>query len=105
MTDSDSLTVALPDDLAARVREAVEGGDYPDAAEVVRDALRSWAAAREVDAADLDDARLRRLVEEGEAEGGPDLDGEVVFAELRAELEATATKRERDAGRPAAARA
>ncbi len=34
------MTLQLPTDIEARIRQKVERGDFPDAAEVVREAMR-----------------------------------------------------------------
>jgi antitoxin ParD1/3/4 len=39
------LTITLTTDLAARVKEAVEGGQYGSVSEVMRQALRDWELA------------------------------------------------------------
>jgi antitoxin ParD1/3/4 len=39
------LTITLTPDLAARVKEAVEGGQYGSVSEVMRQALRDWELA------------------------------------------------------------
>ena len=75
------VTVALKAELAAEVREAVKAGAYASASEVVRDALRLWRQRREM--AELELARLRRLVAEAD-DSGPDLDFETAFDGLEA---------------------
>jgi antitoxin ParD1/3/4 len=42
MAEIERLTITLPSDMAAIVKDAVAGGDYTPANEVVRDALRDW---------------------------------------------------------------
>ena len=42
------LTVTMPADMAALIKEAVAGGDYASTSEVVREALREWKAKRAV---------------------------------------------------------
>jgi antitoxin ParD1/3/4 len=63
MATIEKISIALPSDMLAMVRKAVEQGDYASASEVVRDALRQWKAGRalQVDAV----GELRRLWEEG----------------------------------------
>ncbi len=43
---TEKLSIALTDEMAAVVREAVESGDYASVSEVVRDALRTWKGRR-----------------------------------------------------------
>jgi antitoxin ParD1/3/4 len=40
------MTITLPSDMAASVREAVDQGDYASSSDVVRQALREWKAKR-----------------------------------------------------------
>jgi antitoxin ParD1/3/4 len=46
MSDIERLTITLPTDMAATVRDAVGGGDYASSSEVVREALRDWKRKR-----------------------------------------------------------
>src|SRR5437773_3362987 len=42
----EKVSIALPSDMLAMVKQAVEGGDYASSSEVVREALREWKARR-----------------------------------------------------------
>lgn len=42
MAGIERLTIALPSDMAADVKGAVEDGDYALTSEIVREALRDW---------------------------------------------------------------
>jgi len=46
MTSIEKVSIALPSDMLAMVKQAVEGGDYASSSEVVREALREWKARR-----------------------------------------------------------
>ena len=46
MPEIERLTITLPADMAAVVKDAVEGGDYASNSEVVREALRDWKMKR-----------------------------------------------------------
>jgi len=46
MAEIERLTITLPSDMAAVVKNAVEGGDYASSSEVVREALRDWKMKR-----------------------------------------------------------
>ncbi len=46
MSDIEQLTIVVPFDLAAAVRDAVKGGDYASSSDVVREALLDWTAKR-----------------------------------------------------------
>ncbi|MGD9616389.1 MAG: type II toxin-antitoxin system ParD family antitoxin [Alphaproteobacteria bacterium] len=87
MTKDDTITVALPEDTAALIRDAVASGDYASADEVIRDALRDWKLKRQLAQVELAD--MRRLVQEG-AESGAGIDADLVFARLRAKYAAMA---------------
>jgi antitoxin ParD1/3/4 len=75
------ISIALPPDMVADIKAAVEQGEYATTSEVIRDALRDWRLKRVIET--LDAEELRRLVQEG-IESGPSLDAETVFARLRA---------------------
>lgn len=73
------ITVTMPEEMAARLRAAVERGDYATTSEVVREALRGWGDEQE-----KQEARrqwLRSEIEKGLA--GPFYPAEEVFSELR----------------------
>ena len=55
MATIERLTVTLPTEMAAVVKNAVEGGDYASSSEVVREALRDWKLKREL--------RLQKIAE------------------------------------------
>ncbi len=40
------LTVSMPGEMAALIKEAVTGGDYASTSEVVREAMRDWKSKR-----------------------------------------------------------
>jgi len=46
MANVEKISIALPADMAALVRRAVEAGDYASSSEVIREALREWKARR-----------------------------------------------------------
>lgn len=62
--------IALREEDAAELDQAVASGEFQDAASVVREALEAWTDRRhEHDEANIE--RLRRLVAEGLASGEP----------------------------------
>lgn len=83
MQHVEKLSVALPEDLVAEMRAVVERGEYGSLSEVVRAALRDWRLRRKIEVLEIEE--LRRLLEE-EIESGPGVDGDTVFARLRARL-------------------
>lgn len=73
------LTVTMPEEMAAKLRAAVESGEYATTSEVVREALRGWSEQQERREAGL--AKLREMIDE--ARGQPSLDGPSALAEFR----------------------
>lgn len=69
----EKVSIALTQDMAAMVRQAVDSGEYASSSEVVRDALRGWKAKRTEAEAKV--AELRRLIAEGHASGVVDWEG------------------------------
>ena len=63
------ISIALTEELALDVEQAVASGDYASTSEVIRDALRRWKEQRDLRDAKL--AELRRLVQEGLDSGPP----------------------------------
>jgi antitoxin ParD1/3/4 len=77
----EKISIALPHDMVADLKAAVDRGEYATTSEAVREALRDWRLKRKVEELDVED--LRRLVQEG-IDSGPSVDAETVFARLRA---------------------
>ncbi len=46
MPNVEKISIALPAEMVAVVRQAVETGEYASSSEVVRDALRDWTEKR-----------------------------------------------------------
>ncbi len=85
MGSVDKVTVSLPSEMVAEIKAAIAAGEFTNAGEVIRDALRQWRRSRTVIA--LSDEELRRLTLEGRESGEP-LDGEAALKRLRAKYEA-----------------
>ena len=77
----EKISIALPHEMVADLKAAVDRGEYATTSEAVREALRDWRLKRKVEELDVED--LRRLVQEG-IDSGPAVDAETVFARLRA---------------------
>jgi antitoxin ParD1/3/4 len=75
------MTITMPAEMAATLRQTVAGGEYASTSEVVREALREWARARDSERRDLE--ALREAIQAG-LNSGPGIPAEDVFAELRA---------------------
>jgi antitoxin ParD1/3/4 len=77
MPTVEKISVALPPEMVAQLREAVETGEYASSSEVVREALRDWRHKRQLQQNGI--AELRQLWQVARAEKGPGLDpGEVL---------------------------
>lgn len=81
MSTIERLTITMPTEMAAVLRETVAGGEYASASEVVREALRDWARRRDAEQREL--AALRDAIRAG-LDSGPTIPAEEVYAELRA---------------------
>jgi antitoxin ParD1/3/4 len=66
MPEIERLTVTMPPELAAVVRQAVETGDYASTSEVVRAALRDWKLKRALQIEEL--AALKADIDKGFAD-------------------------------------
>lgn len=82
------ITVTMPEEMAARLRAAVDSGAYATTSEIVREALRDWSDDQDRKEAAVE--RLRAMVEEARA--GPSYPAEEVFAEIRALVAEQAAK-------------
>jgi antitoxin ParD1/3/4 len=80
MAKLERITVTMPAEMAAKMRAAVEAGEYATTSEIVREALRDWSDYQE--RRELKLKKLRALIKEGQE--SETLDGETVFAELLA---------------------
>lgn len=81
MSTIERMTVAMPAEMAATLRSAVEAGEYFSTSEIVLEALRHWTRARDTERRDLE--VLRRKIQIG-LDSGPGIPAEKAFAELRA---------------------
>lgn len=80
MPTVEKLSIALPTEMAAVVRRAVETGDYSSNSEVVREALRDWAYKRNLREQSV--AGLRDHWGESVADDSEGLDPDAVFDRL-----------------------
>jgi antitoxin ParD1/3/4 len=89
MSKLERITVTMPEEMAARLRAAVETGQYATTSEVVREALRDWNEDQER----LEAKRelMRKEIEKGLE--GPFLDGPEVMADLLKRVSREARKR------------
>lgn len=80
MSAIERLTITVPAEMAATLREAVAGGDYASTSEVVREALRDWTRHHDAERRELE--ALREAIRVGD-ESGASIPAEEVYAELR----------------------
>jgi antitoxin ParD1/3/4 len=66
MSEIERVTVTLPAEMAATVKNAVEAGDYASASEVIRAALRDWKIKRALQMEEL--AALKADIDAGLAD-------------------------------------
>jgi len=69
MPAAEKISIALPPELAANIRKAVETGEYASSSEVVRDALQEWMLKRNLREQSLDE--LRNLWRQATADKTP----------------------------------
>lgn len=81
----EKISVALTPEMMARVRAAVESGDYASTSEVIRAALRDWQDYQERRDGAL--KKLRALIQEG-IDSGPGVDGPAAMEAIRRRIEA-----------------
>lgn len=66
MADVERLTITMPPEMAAVVKNAVDSGDYASSSEVVRAALRDWKLKRALQLEEL--ASLKADIDVGLAD-------------------------------------
>lgn len=80
MPTIEKLSIALPAEMAAIVRQAVDAGEYSPHSEVIRDALRDWTHKRKLREQSLSD--LRKRWQEAVSDDSEGLDPDQVFDAL-----------------------
>jgi antitoxin ParD1/3/4 len=93
MPTIEKLSVALPSEMAALVRRAVNLGEYSSNSEVIRDALRDWTHKRNLREQGL--AGLRKKWLEAVADDSEGLDPDPVFDQLEGKYESLAEAADR----------
>ena len=93
MPTIEKLSIALPSEMAAIVRRAVDGGEYSSNSEVIRDALRDWTHKRQLREQGV--ANLRKLWRESVADESEGLDPDPVFERLERKYVRVARKTRR----------
>ena len=85
MPTIEKLSIALPSEMAAIIRRAVEAGEYSSNSEVIRDALHDWTHKRNLREQSL--GELRNHWEEAVADNSDGLDPNEVFDRLEGKYE------------------
>lgn len=92
-TTIEKISIALPPEMVALVREAVDGGEYASSSEVVRDALRDWSYKRQMQQHDLN--RLKAAWDEAMLDTRPGLTMDEVLGPLLRKYQTLAENAER----------
>lgn len=94
MARLERITVTMPEEMVAKLRAAVESGEYATTSEVVREALRDWSDEQR--RREEENAAMRAIL--AKARGGKRYTSDEVFAEaLRRVDEIAARKADRSA--------
>jgi antitoxin ParD1/3/4 len=93
MPTIEKLSVALPSEMAALVRRAVDGGEYSSNSEVIRDALRDWTHKRNLREQSI--SHLHKAWQAAVADDSEGLDPEPVFEQLESKLDSLAAAKGR----------
>jgi antitoxin ParD1/3/4 len=88
MTTVEKISIALPPQMAAQLREAVATGEYASSSEVVRDALRDWTHKRQLQQNGI--AELRQLWQQAREKNGPYVPADEVMTRLEQKYQAIA---------------
>jgi len=83
------ITVALPEEMVASLRAAVDAGEYATTSEIVREALRGWSAEQLRNLSSIEG--VRKMI--AAADASPTVDGEEFMAGLRERVRAEAERR------------
>jgi antitoxin ParD1/3/4 len=93
MPTIEKLSIALPTEMAALVRRAVDVGEYSSNSEVIRDALRDWTHKRNLREQGL--SNLRKAWHEAVADDSEGLDPDPVFDRLESKYNGLANAKGR----------
>jgi antitoxin ParD1/3/4 len=80
MPTIEKISIALPAEMVAQLREAVESGEYASSSEVVRDALREWTQKRNLHQQGLKE--LRRVWKQAMRDESPGVAPKEVLSRL-----------------------
>jgi antitoxin ParD1/3/4 len=88
MPTVEKISIALPPEMVAQVRLAVDTGEYASSSEVVRDALRDWTHKRQLQQSGVDE--LRRLWRQARKDKRPGVGVDSVLDQLERKYQAVA---------------
>jgi antitoxin ParD1/3/4 len=88
MPTVEKISIALPSEMVATVRQAVNAGEYASSSEVVREALREWTDKRVLRRDGL--KHLRRAWKQALADDTPGIDSDEVLSRLEKKYQALA---------------
>ena len=84
----EKISIALPPEMVASLRKAVDGGEYSSSSEVVREALRDWNHKRQLQQNGVEE--LRRVWQAAREKSGPYVPAEEVMDRLERKYQAIA---------------
>ncbi len=88
MSTVEKISIALPPEMAAQLRQAVATGEYASSSEVVRDALRDWTHKRQLQQNGI--AELREMWQAARKKNGPYVPADEVMNRLDRKYQALA---------------
>ena len=88
MPSVEKISIALPPEMVALVRQAVEAGEYASSSEVVRDALRDWTHRRDLRQQGIEE--LRKVWQQAMEDNSPGVPAEEVLDRLESKYQALA---------------
>lgn len=84
----EKISIALPPEMVASVRQAVNAGEYSSSSEVVREALRDWSHKRQLQQNGIEE--LRSVWTTARAKNGPYIPADEVMDRLERKYQAIA---------------
>jgi antitoxin ParD1/3/4 len=88
MPSVEKISIALPPEMVAQLRNAVETGEYASSSEVVRDALRDWTRKRQLQQNGI--AELRQLWQQARTDQTPGVPANEVLDRLERKYQSLA---------------
>ena len=88
MSNVEKISIALPQEMTALIRQVVDLGEYSSNSEVIRDALRDWTYRRELRQQGLDE--LRAFWDEAVNDTRPPVPADEALKRLRAKYQTLA---------------